>query len=286
MIRSTPLCWLFVALNVVLVCTNIILSGALKNIEGRSGLSQRKEWEAELFALRRETAHLLAERTRLSTGMDFLDRMLRAGGSTPTSRKREEAEDSPSSVPKADGSEQGLATFNSLKMPLLGEEERRDLLRRRDAIGPVRPQDGPLLLGDVDALLRNPDWNPKGRILSAEEKEKLAHLLVAYRYYARTSGTDRIESMIKPAVAKMHEAGAYVEFPIGPGGLPPPVQSDGVTVLSVTDASPTPGYRRLFYFYPSEYPELYHQEMVEMERSLESYVSAYEVINGPLGSEE
>ena len=39
-------------------------------------------------------------------------------------------------------------------------------------------------------------------------------------------------------------------------------------------------------FHPSEYPELYHQEMVEMERSLESYVSAYEVINGPLGSEE
>lgn len=71
-----------------------------------------------------------------------------------------------------------------------------------------------------------------------------------------------------------------MEYPVDePGGLPPALEEGGKTVLSATDVSDRPGYRRLFYFYPSEYPEMYHREEVQMERSLEAYVRIYELIN-------
>jgi hypothetical protein len=149
---------------------------------------------------------------------------------------------------------------------------------------PVRPDDGLLLQPDPDLVVKDPVWNPTGKSLSSAEIEKLSELMTSYRYYARTSRSERSRNVIDPALLRMEEAGAFVEYPAKePEGLPlPATAADGTVVYSVSGASPTPGFRRLFYFYPEDYPEIYHEAAVEEERSLEAYVRAFELFSGPL----
>jgi hypothetical protein len=60
------------------------------------------------------------------------------------------------------------------------------------------------------------------------------------------------------------------------------VFADGIPVLRVSGAGETPDVRRLYDFYPQDYPALYHERAVERERSLECYLEIYEHLNGPI----
>ena len=54
---------------------------------------------------------------------------------------------------------------------------------------------------------------------------------------------------------------------------------EGVHVSHAED-SDTPGMARLYYFYPEDYPELAHQERVEQERGLKTFLEVYYRLNG------
>lgn len=60
-------------------------------------------------------------------------------------------------------------------MPLLTDEERAEFDEKRRLLSQL-PR-GPLKTGGVDAVLRDPNWNPRGRDLSKEERECLKRLL-------------------------------------------------------------------------------------------------------------
>jgi hypothetical protein len=70
------------------------------------------------------------------------------------------------------------------------------------------------------------------------------------------------------------DAGAFVEYPQGKAA--PSV--DGVNV-SHAEPSDTPGMERIYYFYPEDYPELAHQDRVERERGLETFLEVYRQLN-------
>ena len=48
--------------------------------------------------------------------------------------------------------------------------------------------------------------------------------------------------------------------------------------MSISGTSDEPGKRRVYYFYPDEFPELYHQQSVESQRSLQTYVEIAELL--------
>jgi hypothetical protein len=105
--------------------------------------------------------------------------------------------------------------------------------------------------------------------------------MAAYRYYVRSSPVERTKSVIAPAVAEMSRAGEFVEYSAQDAeSLPPPVTDGSSVVYSVSDKSDNPGFRRLSYFYPSDYPDICQEGAVKQERSLEAYVLIYELING------
>jgi len=129
---------------------------------------------------------------------------------------------------------------------------------------------------DVEALLRDPAWNPGGRELPIEERKKVATLLENYRYFARTSAVERSE-LVESEVKRMREAGAYIEYPVGE----PPPRFRGLDI-TVVEPSDRPGYKRMFVFFEDDYPELLRRVRVERQQALKILVEMYELINGPL----
>jgi len=82
--------------------------------------------------------------------------------------------------------------------------------------------------------------------------------------------------MVEPEIPKLRAAGAFVEFNTETG-LPPQVEGVRITHAEMTDRK---GYFRLYYFYPQDYPEMYHHEQVARERAFETSVKIYKLLHG------
>ncbi len=159
-------------------------------------------------------------------------------------------------------------------VPILSEEEYEALRNRRRRI-PRDISDAPLLQGDIESLLSDPEWNPSGRSLTTDERLELSVRAKEYLFYSRLSPSERLVDEILPLVSQMRERGQYIEFPLGEA--PPTI--DGVRI-SHAELSEDGKVQRLFVFRREDHPEMYHAQAVEMQRSLEAFVRAYEIING------
>lgn len=161
------------------------------------------------------------------------------------------------------------------EIPIMSREEFRELRQRRRQMPWKLPQ-RVLLNGDVESVLRDPQWNPSGGELNPEERANLGVLLHDYRFFLRTSKRERVENVIIPEVELMREHGAYIEYPAGTA----PPRIEGVSI-SHAETSEDRSTKRLYPFYEADYPELYHATTVEYQRELEAFVRIYELINGP-----
>jgi hypothetical protein len=148
-------------------------------------------------------------------------------------------------------------------------------LSRRDTLPPELHGEV-LFSGDVDQVLTSNVWNPSGRPVGAEERTELSRLLADYRYFARLSKVERLNLLIKPQLDRLREAGAYVEFPDREA---PPVP-EGVRIAHV-ESSDKSGFKRVYCFPAEDYPDIAHQERVERERGLETFLAVYDLINPP-----
>ena len=159
------------------------------------------------------------------------------------------------------------------RIPRLSADEWRGLVQKRATL-PRELRGEQLLLGDLDALIQSPVWNPSGRRPSAEEQASITLLLKQYRYYARLSQMERFTKYVQPQIEFLRKAGAYVEYPKGEG--PPGVE--GVYVSHAED-SDRPGMERIYVFHAMTTRELAHQERVEKERGLETFLEIYYRLN-------
>jgi hypothetical protein len=264
-------------MSILLFGSNLFLSAALRNAIGGGT-------EREIGSLREERARLAAERTRLEDRLESLDRLVaeirtwQERADDVRSEPEPTAGDSDMDAVYASAAEPGITERpRPAELPLLSEEEKADLQAWR-AIMPGNLSEGPLLLGDVDTVTGNPQWNPDGIDLDEEGRLELARLLSEYRYFARLSFTERFNHYVLPEIPRLRDSGAFVEYP----AEDPPPRVEG-TCTSHSEASDRPGYRRLYYFFEDDYPELAHHKRVERERVLERFVQIYRLLNPGLG---
>lgn len=283
-----PVFGLLILLNIALLVSNWILGRSLKTV------SERKTAE-EIAALRRERERLSAQRARLDARFGALVALVERlealagaspGGSAPAPSPGTEGEEGAGGrafdVDQAFRSASLLASLERPRpgeIPLLTAEEKADLEARRRRM-PEELSEGVLLVGDVDAVLSDPGWNPRRRSLSDDERAELAALLSRYRYFARLAPLEMYHGMVALEVPRLREAGAYVEYPDGEA---PPVDEGACT--SHAEPSDTPGVWRIYYFHEEDYPAIAHHKRVAEERGFECFVEAYEIINGDGGSE-
>jgi predicted RNA-binding protein associated with RNAse of E/G family len=78
---------------------------------------------------------------------------------------------------------------------------------------------------------------------------------------------------VKPELGIMEKTGAYVQF--GRGEPREPVKEAVASHMKLS----RDGYK-MFYFFPEDHPLLAHHKQVENQRSLETYVKIYGLING------
>ena len=159
------------------------------------------------------------------------------------------------------------------EIPILDEVAFEELRKRGDRI-PVDITPDPLLKGDIDSVLQNKEWNPSGRELEHEERAELAVLLKDYRFYGMISRQERLKNDILPLVDSMRAQGRYIDHP---SDQPPP-QIDGAKLVH-SDSTNDPAINRYYHFVDADHAELYHAHNVEDQRSLETVVRIYELIN-------
>lgn len=126
---------------------------------------------------------------------------------------------------------------------------------------------------DVDTVLADPHWNPRGRALSLDERIQLAVQLRNLKFFARTLPLEGLHTIILPEADKKRALGNYIEYT----GPPPPLPPNAIAHAEVTDVE---GVSRIFHFVEQEYPDLYHQLRLEQEQTLKTKVEIYELING------
>jgi len=265
----------------LLVVTNGILLGSLRQL---SGVGRSREVAAQLLETRAEIAgelsRLAGERARLASEVEKLQEVLRGMGEA---RSVDGSAVSTETATDAGNEDPELASLfadfadserpDPASIPRLTPEAMNDMIKQRmdlprDMAGEV------LLAGDVDAVLENRQWNPTGRSLEGEERAKLEGLLKRYRYFARLSPIERFKKYVEPQVPLLREAGAFIEYPANEG--PPAIEGVYVSHAETSDRA---GMLRLYYFYPEDYPQLAHQERVEQERGLETYLEVYSLLN-------
>jgi hypothetical protein len=263
---------LLVLLNAAVIGSQIhLVRSADRWIEERRGLDARIE--DERASLRRQRAELAALSAELSRQVENI---ASAGNDPEATTNAEGAEDQ-----NFDGEsrwyEIALEPFHErpdpAAIPPLSPEELEALWDVRRSM-PVDLNDAVLIHGDVETVLEDAHWNPKQRKLSAQERGELARLLSDYRYFARLSIMERTMRGVLPEIPKLRELGAFLEY--AESEAPPAV--DGVKI-SHAERSDRPGYRRIYYFTHDAFPALYHQQRVEEERSLETFVRIYQLIN-------
>jgi hypothetical protein len=264
---KTSLVLALLALNLFLLVTNGMLSEALRKAKG---FESRRETETEV--LRTETKRLEALRARLE---DKLHRMAPDGQAVPI--ERAQAPTPAASGADVEAGEDAGAAFDKpdlLAIPLMTPAEKEYIQGLRSEMPPILSEAG-LLSGDIDDLLQDKDWNPRGRSLSPKEKEELIRLGREYHFFARLAPYERVQKEILPEVSRMKETGGYVDLPVDADAHIP-----GVTISHGEMPQDKPGFMRIYYFHSEDYPLLYHKQKVEKERALEVFVKAYHLING------
>lgn len=175
------------------------------------------------------------------------------------------------------------ATIGDYQVPDLSQiadltPEEKDYLDSLRSEMPKTLGEGLLLQGDVDALLQDPGWNPSGSVLTDEERTALEKLLKDYRFFARKVMEHRVKDLQRPEVDRLRAIGAYVENAVNEQPVPIPDVS-----ISHGEVSPeNPDRRRIYYFPPQDYPELYRLQRIERQRSYEAFVKIYHAINRSL----
>jgi hypothetical protein len=268
------------ALGVLVVCIACILytTARVERLVDSLAVSRKEDgqvlWES-IAVLKQLARDLAGERTRLERGTAELAACL--GGKVASDPAATPAD----TVTEPSAGEAAPVAADAPYPPqivCLEANELHALEERRDQIDP-RPSDQVLILGDEDTVISDPAWNPTGRDLSDEERSTLEKLIDEYRYFQRLSIMDRHKTMMRPEKDRLLAIGAYVEY--DPKEGPPPVpERNGRPVMTLTAPSDHVGLRRVFYYYPEDFPDLYHWQQVESERSLERYVQIYELLNG------
>ena len=162
-----------------------------------------------------------------------------------------------------------------LEIPLMSEDEWQELSEAFRSLPPLREE--VLLRGDPAAVLADAAWNPDDRELPGEEYLALERLVRDYRFFARVAPVERLETLIRPLLPLMRANGAFVEFQ---NGDPEPPVPDGVSVThGVLDKGS--GRFEWYFFWPSEHADIYHHDTVSRERRRETFVTVWELINGP-----
>jgi len=280
-VRLSLIVAVLLVLNILLLGANALLLRSLERLAGA-----KRPPGVDMAAVRAACDRLAAERARLEDRCDRLERLLFSVQRKSLKEKAGKKKDGVSAAQEDpfDPNEAfaqvalvgGLGRPDPLQIPVMTEDELQLLRAKRKAM-PLELTDGALLQGDLDSLLENRLWNPNGRALSSAERLALAKLVSEYRYFRKISPIERFRKGIRPQIERLREAGAFIEYPQDQG---PPLL-EGLRV-SYSEPSERPGYRRLYCFWPEDYPELNHQEQIEGERSLERFVQIYELINGPL----
>ncbi len=161
------------------------------------------------------------------------------------------------------------------EIPILDNLEMTDLVKRRAKM-PNAVDAQVLRTGDIDSLQTNPTWNPNGRVLNPEQRHELALLLKDHQFYAWRSRDQRVQSVILPSLDAMRERGAYIEYDSDSG---PPVLEGERVAHTHSEPTDNPAISRLFVFTEEEFPDQFHAATVEQQRSLETFVKMYELIN-------
>lgn len=165
-------------------------------------------------------------------------------------------------------------------IPRLTHEEIAVLQAKRSAMPlalGVIAEAGRLFELDADMILTDPALNPLKRELNPSERLQLTKLVNDYKFFRMTSPRERVKRFVQPEIERMREAGAFIEY--ASDGPPPHIEGFHVTHAEPSD---TPGLKRLYVFPEEDYPDLLHQYRVEWERTLETVVNIYELINGPV----
>ncbi len=258
--------WIAVVLSVLclgLMASNMWICWTVKTVADRRFDDARQRFSLQLDALRGQTARLSDAVSRLGALADTGRSASPAVGGTDTAAAPS-AREAQAELPSDKGK-----IPDPRSIPLLTEEEKERLRSFRLRMKGL--PDEPLQRGDV----ADKSWNSRGAQLGEEEREQLARALEDYRFFSTVSRERRFKEVVEPELARLREAGAYVEYE---KGSPPPA-IDGV---SISSAEPSPDGQkfRLYYFYPEDYESLYHWARVEEERAWEASVRAFVLING------
>lgn len=282
---KTPAIALLLLLNVVLLATTHSLSSSVRRVSERRLDAAQALLVAERDALARERLRIAAQRARLEDRLSLLAGVagLRLDGRHGDTESRDGAGDAADGAdPAAWWDEARVDPVHEkpdpLAIELLDEQELQEIRRYREQAMPPRPSEGVLLTGDVDAVLGDPDWNPESVSLSREKRAELARLMSDYRYFSRVSLMER-HRMVQPEVARLREVGAYVEYPSDD-----PPAAPGELAMSHAEPSDREGYRRMYYFFAEDYPDVYHQSRVEQEQALRVFVDIHRLIHESPGS--
>lgn len=270
--------WVILSLllvNAALLFSNWTLTQSVNALGGSKRLAELE------VRLSRETNRLAAERARFAErsgllidavshlGLQNFTNATHTFGLADSGVQRSPPNDEMSDLlEKADISEKP----DPNSMPLMTEDEKV----RLEALWSTLPKlsEGPLLQGDLDGLISDSSWNSSGRKLDDQERVQAKKLLDDYRYYARVSNVERFKTMIEPQLPALREAGAFVEY----GAKEAPESLPGVTI-SHAEIDET-GKSRLYYFHSEDHPDIYRSKQVCDERSQESFIKIYNLLNG------
>lgn len=260
---------MLVALNVVLVFNNGFLADAMKSLGRAQTAEERRE-------IRKDWEKIASERAMIGTQIRKLSELL--AQMLHSSRVVEPVWAADSGEFDVDAkfdevSEEGASERpNPTDIAVLSKDE-MDILRQLRKEMPRFMDVNLMLHGDVDAVLGSSSWNPEQADLDGARRAELKAYMSDYRYFARLSQMELAHKM-KSEVEHLRQSGAFVEYKASERA--PAIK--GIS-LSFAEASDRPGYVRLYYFYPEDYPELYHQQRVSEQRQLETVINAYHLIN-------
>ncbi len=280
--------WVILFLLIMNVALLFMNSTLTVNVRALAGRERTKEVEA----FRLERAQLMGERTRLEAKVGLLaETVKRLDAAIEKGSSRAQTLAASASEPSNHEGEAQKAQFLSVldgefpdgkpdtsTIPFLSKEE-MDSLLAYSARCPTL-DDSILRAGDVEALLRDPKWNPSGTDLKDEERVEVKGLLKDYRYFSKFALIEATELMVVAEIPRLREAGAYIEYPSDQ--VPPDVQGVAHTH---SESSDKPGMHRLYCFYPDDYPALYHHKRVAGERALKASIKIHRLLNpeGPSG---
>jgi hypothetical protein len=227
--------------------------------------------------LKREAGLLSIERAQLSLQVGALSELgstLRAmqsksGAPVPAQPPQPEHYEEVQRMLEVEGPGEKPDPFN---IPPLTDDEKHALEEAARDLPPLTLS--PLKLADLDQLLGDSAWNPRGRQLSPEDREKAMKLIQDNHFFSFTSLVKRFKTLMEPELPRMQELGAYVEYDPTEGELP----FDGFTINHTEIFAKN--RHRMYYFPQSQYPDLYLHRQVCQEQAQKTLVELHWLILG------